>query len=72
MRRFFRHPLHRTAAAVLTCAALLGYFLFFQKPDVWTFVGAAVIFSSALYISHREAVRRSQIKTAGTQANPEA
>ncbi len=51
---------------------MLGYFLFFQKPDVWTFVGAAVIFSSALYISHREAVRRSQIKTAGTQANPEA
>lgn len=51
---------------------MLGYFLFFQKPDVWTFVGAAVIFASALYISHREAVRRSQIKTAGTQANPEA
>lgn len=51
---------------------LLGYFLFFQKPDVWTFVGAAVIFSSAMYISHREAVRRAQVKTAGTQANPEA
>jgi drug/metabolite transporter (DMT)-like permease len=51
---------------------MLGYFLFFQKPDIWTFVGAAVIFASALYISHREAVRRAQIKTAGTQANPEA
>ncbi|WP_289298803.1 DMT family transporter [uncultured Reyranella sp.] len=51
---------------------MLGYFLFFQKPDIWTFVGAAVIFGSALYISHREAVRRAQIKTAGTQANPEA
>ena len=51
---------------------MLGYFLFFQKPDVWTFVGAAVIFGSALYISHREAVRRAQIKTAGSQANPEA
>lgn len=51
---------------------MLGYFLFFQKPDIWTFVGAAVIFASALYISHREAVRRALIKTAGTQANPEA
>ena len=51
---------------------LLGYFLFFQKPDAWTFVGAAVIFGSALYISHREAVRRAQIKTADTKVGPEA
>lgn len=48
--------------------ALLGYFLFFQQPDVWTFVGAAVIFASALYISHREAVRRAAIKSADTAA----
>lgn len=46
--------------------ALLGYFLFFQQPDVWTFVGAAVIFASALYISHREAVRRAAIKSGDT------
>ncbi len=46
--------------------ALLGYFLFFQQPDVWTFVGAAVIFASALYISHGEAVRRAAIKSADT------
>jgi drug/metabolite transporter (DMT)-like permease len=51
---------------------VLGYLLFFQKPDVWTFVGAAVIFASALYISHREAVRRAQIMTANAKANPEA
>lgn len=49
---------------------LLGYFLFFQKPDVWTFVGAAVIFSSALYISHREAVRRAKIKSTPSQPSP--
>jgi drug/metabolite transporter (DMT)-like permease len=48
--------------------ALLGYFLFVQQPDVWTFVGAAVIFASALYISHREAVRRAAIKSADTTA----
>jgi drug/metabolite transporter (DMT)-like permease len=46
--------------------ALLGYFIFFQPPDVWTFVGASVIFASALYISHREAVRRAAIKSADT------
>ena len=47
--------------------ALLGYFLFVQQPDVWTFVGAAVIFASALYISHREAMRRREaVKTAAT------
>ena len=50
--------------------ALLGYFLFFQQPDVWTFVGAAVIFASAVYISHREAVRRAQIKSPGAQPAP--
>jgi drug/metabolite transporter (DMT)-like permease len=51
---------------------LLGYFLFFQQPDVWTFVGAAVIFGSAMYISHREAVRRAQIKSADSQAGPQS
>ncbi len=50
---------------------LLGYFLFFQKPDVWTFVGAAVIFASALYISHREAVRRAQVNSAAAQKAPQ-
>lgn len=49
---------------------LLGLFLFSQSPDVWTFVGAAVIFASAMYISHREAVRRAQIKSAGAQPAP--
>ena len=49
---------------------VLGFFLFTQKPDVWTFVGAAVIFSSAMYISHREAVRRAQARSAKSQDGP--
>ena len=49
---------------------LLGFFLFFQQPDAWTFVGAAVIFASAMYISHREAVRRAKVKSAGGPAGP--
>ena len=50
--------------------ALLGFFLFSQQPDIWTFVGAAVIFASAMYISHREAVRRAKIKSAGGPVGP--
>jgi len=52
--------------------ALLGFFLFAQQPDIWTFVGAAVIFSSAMYISHREAVRRAQIKSGDVQTGQAA
>ena len=50
--------------------ALLGYFLFFQQPDAWTYVGAAVIFGSAMYISHREAVRRAKVMSAVGPAGP--
>ena len=49
---------------------LLGFFLFSQQPDAWTFVGAAVIFASAMYISHREAVRRARVKSAVGPAGP--
>ncbi|MGE5151273.1 MAG: DMT family transporter [Rhodospirillaceae bacterium] len=49
---------------------LLGFFLFSQQPDIWTFVGAAVIFASAMYISHREAVRRAKVKSAVGPAGP--
>src|SRR5260370_21118162 len=45
---------------------LLGFFLFTPKPDFWTFVGAAVIFSSAMYISHPAGVRRARGPTART------
>jgi hypothetical protein len=44
--------------------------LFSQQPSVWTFVGATVIFASAMYISHREAVRRAQVRTADAEAKP--
>jgi drug/metabolite transporter (DMT)-like permease len=39
----------------LVFAAVIGYFAFNELPTVWTFVGAAVIVTSALYIAHREA-----------------
>ncbi|MCW5748241.1 MAG: DMT family transporter [Alphaproteobacteria bacterium] len=49
---------------------LFGFLLFSQQPSVWTFIGAAVIFASAMYISHREAVRRAQLRTADADAKP--
>jgi drug/metabolite transporter (DMT)-like permease len=49
---------------------LFGFMLFSQQPSTWTFVGAAVIFASAMYISHREAVRRAQLRSADVEAKP--
>ncbi len=39
----------------LIFAALLGYAVFAEQPDAWTWVGAAVIFAATLYTAHREA-----------------
>jgi len=39
-------------------AATIEFIGFAELPTVWTFVGAAVIVASALYIAHREAQLR--------------
>jgi drug/metabolite transporter (DMT)-like permease len=39
----------------LVFVAILGYLLFGERPDVWTWIGAAVIATSSAYIAHREA-----------------
>jgi drug/metabolite transporter (DMT)-like permease len=38
-------------------ATLIGYFAFSTLPDLWTWVGAAVIILSGVYTWHRERVR---------------
>ena len=35
----------------------LGYLVFGQLPDRWTFIGAAIVISSGLYLLYRERVR---------------
>jgi len=35
----------------------LGYFLFGDWPDSWTFVGAGIIIASGLYLLYRERVK---------------
>jgi len=36
-------------------AALLGYVIFAELPDLWTWVGAAIIVASGIYVARREA-----------------
>jgi drug/metabolite transporter (DMT)-like permease len=45
----------------LIWTALLGVWFFSETPDLYTWIGAAVIFSSGLFIAHRE--RRSRTAT---------
>ncbi|WP_299397771.1 DMT family transporter [Pelagibius sp.] len=40
--------------ARLPFVAAIGFLLFAEVPDVWTWIGAAVIAASAVYIAHRE------------------
>jgi drug/metabolite transporter (DMT)-like permease len=40
--------------------ATLGYLIFGNFPDLWTWVGAGVIIVSGLYIAVRERKRREQ------------
>jgi drug/metabolite transporter (DMT)-like permease len=43
----------------LIWATLAGYALFGDLPDGWTFLGAALIAGSGLYVMHRERLRRT-------------
>ena len=51
-------------------AALIGYLMFLELPDTWTWIGAAIIFISSYYIVLREGtqqdsnqgLKRSKIK----------
>lgn len=46
----------------LIWAAIVGYLFFAQTPDIWVFVGGAVIFASTTYIALREAqIRRAAV-----------
>ena len=45
--------------ARLPFTALIAYLLFAQEPLIWTWIGAAIIFGSSAYVTHREARLRS-------------
>lgn len=50
----------------LVWATGFGFFVFGDLPDFWTFVGAAIIAASGIYIVHREHVVRQSKAAAGT------
>ncbi|MDQ3289600.1 MAG: DMT family transporter [Pseudomonadota bacterium] len=54
--------------AQLPVVVLLGWILFGETLDRWTFVGAAIILGSNAYIAHREAVLAGRAATAAASA----
>jgi drug/metabolite transporter (DMT)-like permease len=54
----------------LPYAALLGYMLFGEITDLWTWVGAAIIALSAGYVAHREARLAKQKRLATDGPRP--
>jgi drug/metabolite transporter (DMT)-like permease len=44
----------------LPCVALIGWVAFGETTDLWTWIGAAVIAASTVYIARREALARSR------------
>lgn len=55
----------------LIWATALGFALFGNFPDGWTWVGAAVIVASGLYTAHRERVRAAAARTAILAGDPQ-
>jgi drug/metabolite transporter (DMT)-like permease len=45
----------------LIFVAIIGIFMFNEPPYIWTWVGGSVIFSSTIYISHRDAKNKTNI-----------
>ena len=45
----------------LIFVAILGLVLFGERPDIWLWMGSAVIFCATLYIAHREAVTAGEL-----------
>ncbi|TDJ20122.1 MAG: DMT family transporter [Gammaproteobacteria bacterium] len=45
----------------LVWASVIGYLVFSEVPDIWTWVGGTIIFASTICITYREAaVRRAR------------
>ena len=54
----------------LIWATLLGFVLFGELPDLYTYVGAALIAASGLYVMHRERVRKRAAAPADVAGEP--
>ena len=55
----------------LPFAVFVGWLIWGEMPEIWTYVGAAIVIASALYIAHREAqLARERKKAAMTTVDP--
>ena len=45
----------------LIWASIIGYYFFAEIPDIWTWFGAIIIFTSVMYITYREAFVKQKI-----------
>jgi drug/metabolite transporter (DMT)-like permease len=48
--------------------AVGAYFVFGEEPDIWTWVGAAIIAGSSIYIARRESVVAREREASGAAA----
>lgn len=51
----------------LPIVSVIGYVFFAQVPDIWTWVGALVIFASTYYAARREALHQRRLAAAATE-----
>ena len=45
----------------LIWASIIGYYIFSELPDLWTWFGGIIIFTSVIYITYREAFVKKQV-----------
>ena len=55
----------------LIFAAGIGLFMFNEMPDMWTWIGGSVIFSSTIYIANRESKKTGNISKIKTSTDEE-
>jgi drug/metabolite transporter (DMT)-like permease len=56
----------------LPFAVFMGWLIFDQMPEIWTYVGAVIVIGSALYIAQREAQLARERRLAALRATPPA
>ena len=56
----------------LPFAVFVGWLIWGEMPVIWTYVGAAIVIASALYIAHREHQLARQRSAAAAVRKPEA
>ncbi len=56
----------------LPFAVFMGWLIWGQMPEIWTYVGAAIVIASALYIAQREAQLARERKKAALKGNRES